>query len=331
MPISLAQNVDAKPHAVPFERATFVPAHPRKRFSALWAILIIWFVAIVVVFLANYPINQSNPLQEVMDDQSLLAKQPIPPALSQEEQFLDKALPQCAAVLEGFLSAETVDVQLPLVLADEGIALRMKRHQAENARLIVDPLTIVQTASTLLYLPEGKTVLTHWETPDGASFDAAFRQHDGKWRLDWDHFVRYSDLSWALFLAGFGENDEAEFRLHARRRVASGSDPRNSIGVVLSAPLRRHLKEGGYGRPVEGIPLSQADGKLLRMAFDREKAGIPIFGGKFPNINPQDRIRVRVRVRRIVDEEGLSFRITQVLACHWLTSKASGMKSLDQG
>jgi hypothetical protein len=178
----------------------------------------------------------------------------------------------------------------------------------------------------LVELPEGKTILTQWETPDGASFDAAFRQIDDRWRLDWHHFVRYSELSWPMFLAGSGDDDVAEFRLYARRRLASEDDPANGIGVVLSAPMRRQMDVVGYSQSMMGLALSGEDGQLLDKAFKREVAGFPALGAEFPDINPEAMIRVRVKVQRLSGEGGNHYRITDVVACHWYESTATGVE-----
>ena len=98
---------------------------------------------------------------------------------------------------------------------------------------------------TVVLLPEGKAVLTQWEDAEGSTFDAAFRQQDEAWVLDWDHFVHYRDHSWHQFLAGSGES-VGEFRLLARKRLAISGDPGHGIGVVLSAPKPLGLDRHGF-------------------------------------------------------------------------------------
>ena len=243
-----------------------------------------------------------------------------------DREFADAALPVCTGVLEAYFEASDIESRLPLVLPHSAIRSRMEEYYADSKPLSIQAESLTLKARTLVDLPEGRTLLTQWESSDGASFDAAFRQSAGEWRLDWHHFVRYSDLSWPLFLAGQGVNDVAEFRLHARQRLAREDDPANGIGVVLSAPLRRQIKVEGFSQSMRGLSLDEDDGKLLEKAFALEADKEPIFGAGMRDLNPEAMIRVRVRVQRIGEEGGNTYRIVKVLACHWYESAATGVE-----
>ena len=328
-PAPLATDV-AGEAAIPFEQAQFVPERRQSRIAAKWKVLFVWLVLMGAVFLIARMVSSDNQPQEVIGSQGQSANQEKTVLKGRDQDLLEQVLPACRQTLGRFLSAQGVDEQRSLVLPRPDLAARMERHYSDNSLLEADPDTMTLIAGTFLDLPEGRTVLTQWETEEGASFDAAFRQVGEEWRLDWEHFARYSDLSWALFLAGSGEEDEAEFRLHARRRMASEGDPRNGIGVVLSAPLRRHMEEVGYSQSMQGLSLNGADGTLLQLAFARAESGIPLFGAGCLDVNPEGKIRVRVRVKRMSEDGGLKCSITKVMACHWYDSKATGMETISQ-
>lgn len=242
------------------------------------------------------------------------------------QQALNQVLPQCRELLVRFLNARSVEQRLPLVLPHPQIRERMERHYEQNEPLDVQIDSLNFKAGTVVQLPEGECILTQWDTSLGASFDAAFRQVEGEWRLDWNHFVRYSELSWAVFIAGSGEQSAAEFRLHARLRMGVEGDPPNGIGVVLSSPMRRQMDQVGLGQSMMGLSLNSPDGQLLEQAFKLEAQDVAILGSNLRDANPEAMIRVRVKVQRIGGQDGASYRILKVLACHWYDSAATGME-----
>ena len=300
----------------------------RHRRLGLASKLVIGWVLLLVLILALSHWLMRGPVSPVDSEVPESAEMPSASAVGSAgkgpigEGVDEGDLDQCHELLERFLVAESSADRLPLVLPTEALAEKMERFYADNEALRVEVKTLELTASTLLDLPEGMTLLTRWESGDAATFDAAFRRAGGQWRLDWEHFVRYSEMSWARFHSGSGP-DRAVFRLLARQRSASSEDPDNSIGVVLSGPVRRQLQMAGYSASVVGIPLSEADGQLLQKAFEMAEAGEPPFGARYRNLNPEGMIRVRVEVGREKEDGITRCRILRVLACHWLSSTAS--------
>jgi len=298
------------------------------RTRTIYKVLLVWLLLMAAIFgLAHWRKQHAEALAGKKSVQAAVAKEQE--QIDANDQFVAGVLPLCRETLAAFLATDNNAQRLPLVLPHPEIAEHMERYYAANELIRADPQTMILAASTLVELPEGKCVLTQWETPEGALFDAAFRQLGDRWALDWHHFVRYSELSWAMFLAGSGDEDIAEFRLLARRRLASEEDPRNGIGVVLSAPMRRHMEQEGFSQAMAGLSLNDRDGKLLQAAFQNEVAGFPLFGAKFRDINPEGMIRVRVRVQRMGEDGGNHYRIAEVVACHWYDSAATGIKAID--
>ena len=317
----LAQDaiIDHEPIKI---KSASVPGRRRRRMRPLYKVLWIWLGLLLAVFSVAQWVKHGRSSQVVAAGQAGNAESIS--KLDESQLWLEDVLPQCRETLATFLSSVNTAQRLPLVLPHPQIAQRMERHYADNELAQADPETLVLKASTRLALPEGDGVLTQWQTPEGAVFDAAFRKADQRWVLDWNHFVRYSDLSWPLFVAGSGK-DIAEFRLLARPRLASVDDPRNGIGVVLSAPMSNQMREAGFSQSMLGLSTLEKGGLMLEQAFDQQAAGIALFGATFRDINPEGMIRVCVRIQRTGENGGFQFRIQEVLACHWYDSQASGL------
>ena len=172
---------------------------------------------------------------------------------------------------------------------------------------------------------EGQAIETQWHSSDSRSLDAVFIEDNGEWHLDWDHFARHSDYPWSLFLAGSGEN-HGEFRLLARERLAKERKNAESISIVFYAPRFGYSNEAGSQSPEFLIPRNTPNGRLLDAAFKLEREGKRPFGVKLHSINPEGLIRVRVKVRRVEDDEGRHFELDEVAACHWYANDAKGVE-----
>jgi hypothetical protein len=160
---------------------------------------------------------------------------------------------------------------------------------------------------------------TRWQSPEGIAFDAVFRREGSVWKLDWEHFSRYSDHPWALFLAGEGP-DEAEFRLLARN-VAEGDKAEmtgSRLRFVLMSPVFGKAGETGMASPELVVDRRSDEGLLLQEAFQAKSEGTRLFGGTMAPMEPEELARVRVRIKRGEFGGTRSFTLEKVVAGHWL-------------
>ena len=229
--------------------------------------------------------------------------------------FLSEASPHCNQTLAGFLTARTPEERNQFVASPITTASRMARFYDLNPTTNIDPATLSLAKSAVLNLPTGKAVETVWNSTDGRELDAVFVKDGSEWRLDWEHFVRFSDYPWPLFLAGSG-GSEGEFRLLARERLADERKNEETISIVMYAPRFGNSNETGVQSPEFLIRRDSENGKLLAAAFELEKKGERVFGVKIPSANPEGLIRVRVKVRRVEAEMERHFDLEKVVACH---------------
>jgi hypothetical protein len=239
--------------------------------------------------------------------------------------LLNSAGPKCAEIFSGYLAAGTPEARNQFVLTPIATASRMARFYALNPLANVDPETLSRVGESVLKLPGSQAIETYWKTSDGKKLDAVFREQNGEWRLDWDHFARYGDYPWTLFLSG-GGNPEGEFRLLARERLAEQRKGSDTISVMLYAPRFGQPGQAGFQSPEFLVSRSSRDGQLLDAAFKLARRGERVFGAKLPDLNPEDMIRVRVKVRRSEVDMERKFEITGVLACHWYSVDDPGVE-----
>ncbi|MEI7909868.1 MAG: hypothetical protein WCK77_09560 [Verrucomicrobiota bacterium] len=240
---------------------------------------------------------------------------------------LSTALPACFASFGGFLGAGTPEERNQFVLSPVATAGRMARFYDLNPLTRIDPKTVKNTANSLLELPAGRAVESRWSATDGRTLDCVFVQQNGEWCLDWDHFARYSDYPWSLFLTGDGE-DELEFRLLVRERLFKERSETSHMSLVFYAPRFGYPDQAGTASPEFLVKRDSPDGRLLAAAFKKHAKGEPLYGSKLPYLEPPDMLRVRVRLRRLpADAEStFKFELVKVIACHWMAIDDPGVQ-----
>lgn len=246
-------------------------------------------------------------------------------ATAADDSLLNRGGPLCTEAFTGYLAAGTPEGRNQFVLTPVTTASRMARFYSLNPLTNVDPGIITLSGSSVLNLPGGKAIETYWDLQDGKKIEAVFREENGEWRLDWDHFARYSDYPWSLFLAGSG-NPEGEFRLLARERLADERKDSTALSIVLYAPRFGQPGDTGFQSSEFLVSRTSRDGQLLDAAFKMARRGERAFGAKLPDLNPEGMIRLRVKVRRLDVDMERSFEITQVLACHWYSVDDPGVE-----
>lgn len=301
-------------------------SHRKRRGNGLMLKLItgwVMFIALVVWGSRQlWPEESAPPLASVIASDT--------DSVSEEDlALLNEAAVKCNSVLESFLNSSTPEQRNQYVVSPVTTASRMTRFYTMNQVTRIDPASLSSAGKAVVNLPGSKVIESHWKTSDGGLLDAVFVEENGEWKLDWNHHVRYSDIPWALYLAGSGE-DVAEFRLLARERLADERKDATDISVVLYAPRFGASNETGFASPEFLIPRASENGRKLEAAFKLERSGKRPFGVKLPNINPEGLIRVRVKVRRIEENMERRFELQEVIACHWYSTDEPGMEIPEQ-
>lgn len=248
------------------------------------------------------------------------------PTISTEDQvLLEKHSQACATTLSQFLSQTAPEQCSEFILTATDSVARMIRHQTYNSLPKIDPQTLVFNTQSVLHFPEGNAIEARWTSREGFQLETVFRESRGEWKLDWEHYARFSDYSWSLFLAGSGP-EEGEFRLLARERlVEERQDKDKTISVVFYAPRFGQPLETGFQSPEFLVPRDEPAGTILEAGFRAATTGKQPFGSQLPNPNPDGLIRVRVKVKRTELNGERRFEVTDIPACHWYSTADPGV------
>ncbi len=298
------------------------PGRKRKRSRLMLKIVCGWLVALAaILYGANWIFKDSVEVEKPHVTQAA-AKAAVPDS---DLALLNSAGPLCVQTFMGFLAAGTPEERNQFVLSPITTAARMARFDSLNPIIPIDPQTLQLSGSAVVHFPDRLAIKTQWTSADGHSLDAVFMEENGEWRLDWDHYARASDFPWALFLAGSGE-DQGEFRLLARERLADERKNADTLSIVLYAPRFGFAGDTGFQSPEFIIPRDSRNGRLLDAAFKQVRSGEKPFGVNLPSIDPEGLIRVRVKVRRIEQDLQRRFELEAVEVCHWYATDKPGVE-----
>ncbi len=246
----------------------------------------------------------------------------------EEAEIMQTASQECSRLFQTFLAAGTAEERNQFVLSPVQTVSRMARFHSLNPIPAIAVEKLETMDGGILRLPDEYAYEARWKSHDGNIYDAVFRRENSEWRLDWEHFARYSDYPWSLFIAGSGP-DEGEFRLLARERLAEERMSEPTISLILYAPRFGSPREAGFQSPEFLVARHSPSGRLLGAAFKLSREGGRVFNSQIEEINPDGMIRIRVKVRRFEKDMQRKFEITEVLACHWLAVDAPGVEPLE--
>lgn len=292
------------------------PNHALAKLAAGWVI-----VLAVIVFGARWLLHADS--ENTKPSASLAPVKKVTP--KEDLTFVNDAVPACNATFSSFLAAATPEARNQFALSPITTAVHMARFYSLDSMENIDPRSLTLVNKSVVRLPSRRAIETQWISSSGHSFDAVFVEEKGEWRLDWDHYARYSDSPWVLFLAG-GETDSGEFRLLARKRLSDDPEKTDDIRLLLCAPRFGHASETGFQSPEFLIKSDTKNGRLLNAAIQLEQSGKRVFGASLPSLDPDGFIRVRVKVRRIVENGERRFELEDVIACHWYSTNEPGVE-----
>lgn len=243
-----------------------------------------------------------------------------------DEAFLDDVYGKCLQAMSGFISSGTPEEKNQFVRNPVDTAGTMARYYQTHLVHHIDPSTVRGTGRGVIHLDDGrKLVETRWSVADGRMIDGTFFEERGEWKLDWEEYVRFGDRPWALFLTGSGD-ETGEFRLFARERRSGERSALGDLRIIFHEPKFGYPKEAGDASPEFVVdPLSDG-GRMLGEAFAKRAKGGRVYGSTLPVLDPEEMIRVRVKVRRRETPDGREFKIEEVKACHWLSIDDPGVE-----
>lgn len=281
-------------------------------FVILWVAL----VAVTAVVMQRKSAEAPIPAPGYVEKSDVLSEDDV--------RLLTDEFGACAERLQEFLAASDLGTRSLHVLRPEKTAPRMARYYSVNS---VSPSIpdLEPKLRNVLHTPAGDAIEGLWTQPDGQQIEAVFFREEGEWKIDWDAFVRDNSDSWALFLTAQGHG-EGVFRLLARERIGANGRGDEYIGLVLYVPRPGHPGEATSASPEVRVKRASALGARIMQALDARKRGVGAYGSKAVNYDPEEMIRLRVRVSREGEAERV-FEIKELLATHWLEMNEPAVKA----
>lgn len=291
-----------------------------------WVVRIVagWFVLLGLIYWAGKVLwegDQKLGAQTRSAEGSLASR-----GVSEDAALLQRSMDSCVRALMGFVQARTPEERSQFIHKPLDHVGKVARFYEMNPAPVMQPEALSLASRCVLRVGGEKAIATLWKVADGSSIEAVFFQDGDEWRLDWEHFVRYSDEPWPMFLSG-DDTGSGEFRVLARERLARDRRGTGEIGIVAYAPYFGQPGLVGASPPEFLMSRDSEAGRMLVEAFrDLAEQRRP-FGDTNPSADPEEMIRLRIKVRREPTAEGgKRFILEQVSAVHWLDSDEPGVK-----
>jgi len=234
------------------------------------------------------------------------------------QSFIRGNIKECQNVLMGYMRKRDPS-EIGAYVANSSGALEQRRlHYIYNSFITYEGNPKLRYAN-VINIGERKAIETMWSWPNGILTDAVFVRGAG-WKIDWLQMVRFSEQSLSAFSSGFGDVNEGVFRLYARRaKVDEGEDVR-WVTVSFYEPKRNLNAE--YRKPLVKVIVDRTSeiGREFEAVYENRKAGLGAYGGKAFGVDPEDLIRVTVKLKRSREENGkVSVELSEIISNHWLT------------
>jgi hypothetical protein len=299
----------------------------RKKSNHFLVILVvIWMVAIGLIVLAIKTIWSVKEIPNPVSNATVIETA----AESENLALLNKYTSKCWDTLKKFLQAGLPEQRSQYVSQPITAVTRMTRYQDFEAMGNISLPTLNSSQWSVVSIGAEKSIEGFWMNEDGRCFDALFRKEQEEWLIDWEYFVRYSDMLLTVFLSGNGDA-EGEFRLLARERLAEDRKNQPTISIMFYAPVFGRPTETGAPSPEFLVQRNSPAGKLLEAAFAALKNKKRPFNAKTLNVDPEGMIRVRVKIRRSGEMDTRAFDIVELKACHWYSSDLPGFDVDNEG
>jgi hypothetical protein len=250
---------------------------------------------------------------------------------AEAEGYTKKSLPECYNSFVAFSAAPDAATRAQFVRSGAELAPQMASFYNQNTTFRPKaPLFADKT--NLVLRNEMRAIESVWRNEAGETKEIVFIREEGKWKVDWEFFVRYSSSPWHLFLSEVGPS-EGVFRAYFRVKESVYSDDGNQVFNLRFYPATNEtLVRNRASSPAVIVPFESESGSRIRkvVGFKDRK---PLAGER--NLFMADpanlhRVRVALEWREGADGERY-LHLNEVLAGNWLGEGFEESFTLDEG
>jgi len=287
-------------------------------------------VAVIVAFFHNAKPKDSAPT-DVTDADHIAAERAL-----KHDLFLQKHGSEVARVFKRFLAASVEGGKLQFIDQSSRLATKFGRFYEFESEVKVDPATLKMEEVRVVEFAEDKAdpaIEIVWRSEEGERIESLCVWDGESWKVDWEHFVRYSSEPWALFKLQSGKSS-GEFRVYARyKELGKNIEDSDSIKIALYGPSRpgvslERIYDGD--EPDVEFPttsdLGQQYIQIRKEYLEREKNDDWKFGSKLGSRDPGRMIRLTVRLEWGKDAQKQPVvKLKEIIEPSWFGARVQGI------
>jgi hypothetical protein len=237
---------------------------------------------------------------------------------AEAEGYAKKSLPECYNSFVAFSAAPDAAARAQFVRGGALLAPQMASFYNQNTAFRPEtPLFVSKT--NLVLRNEMRAIESVWRNETGETKEIVFVREEGKWKVDWEFFVRYSSSPWHLFLSETGPS-EGVFRVYLRVRKSVYSDNGDQVMNLRFYPATaENLSRNRASSPAVLVPFESESGRRIRKVVEF-KDRKPLAGER--NLfmaDPENLHRVRVALEWRKGADGQRYlHLNEVFAGNWM-------------
>ncbi len=287
----------------------------REKRNPVFVLVLVWVsILLVISAFVAWRVNHVSQVVQVSKEREEKADEMQ--RLSEDVSLLNDSMQNCFTHFSGLLEAVAPEIRAQYVYPQPGMSVKIARDSAKMALFLPEKMPELSQRQ-ILRVRDEPWIETLWSDERGRKIEVVFRKKDDAWLVDWESYVRSSEMPWTLFENAEGEG-EGEFRLLVRERLAEQRALEDTLSLVFYEPSFWHGGDLGQKTPEILVVRKSLEGKLITQALLARKEKRPVFRSMYSEQDPPDTARVRVVIQRKVMDGQREFRVKAVKACHWM-------------
>jgi hypothetical protein len=198
----------------------------------------------------------------------------------------------------------------------------MAKHYRQNT--VYRPGEALAPGASNLVLWDGRKPLIEsaWTSLEGDRVEVVFARENGRWKIDWEAFVRYSTEPWHLFASEVA-GARGEFRVWAKiQTTRSGGAGEEVLSLRFYPPLEDSLERNRSKSPPVLVPLRSRNGRRIVEIVADDERDRQVGDRRLFLEDPMNLHRMRVELEWREGANGRNYlHLNEVHAGHWLGSR----------
>lgn len=249
-----------------------------------------WVCIVVLVFVLFFTRNSEDSDRD--DDREVDVTE------TRDREFVAAHQDELFRLFNEYVFAPTMKGREQFIGRSSEMALPFSRYYREHSFSVpAAPIKVV--GANVIEVSKDPLVLAIeqvWVDAEGRLFGTTHYFDGQGWKLDWESYAPYSEMSWARFLADLG-GQEGEFRLLVRKRKSRDESKRFVLSFyrppVFTEPEKEFLKSESPEVEVETD--SELGKEFLRLWSEFNDGKFPL-DSMLSSLDPEGFMRITVRM-----------------------------------